>query len=119
MTLAGERPDYWVATLECPDLTATLVFYELSMDLLARYFDQLAQDWRGWDGERAWESLEHDLSLIATHDGRGTVRLRVLLRTDTLDARGEGWWRAEASLSIDAGTYLTNVARAAKTEFAG
>ncbi len=30
-------------------------------DLVA-FFESLAHDWRGWDGERRWDSLEGDLA---------------------------------------------------------
>ena len=51
--------------------------YASEFDDLVAFFRQLAADWRGWDGERTYESLEHDLRLTATHDGY--VRLAVQL----------------------------------------
>ena len=41
----------------------------------------MASSWRGWDGTRVFESIEHDLRLSATHDGH--VNLRVLLWEST------------------------------------
>ena len=40
--------------------------YASEFDDLVAFFRQLAADWRGWDGERTYESLEHDLRLTAT-----------------------------------------------------
>src|SRR3954453_3136179 len=71
----AHRDDYWVATLSCGSLRASLRFYELEITGLAEYFEQLDADWRGWAGERRWESLERDVALVATHDGLGTITL--------------------------------------------
>lgn len=51
--------------------------YAVGFDDLIAFFRQLAADWRGWDGERTYESIDHDLRLTATHDGY--VRLAVQL----------------------------------------
>ena len=68
---------------------------------LARFFEDLATSWRGWSGERAYESIEHDLRIVATHDGH--VRLRVRLWQST-DPDG---WKLETALRLDAGEQLT------------
>ena len=43
----------------------------------ARFFAELAADWRGWDGERRWRSLEGEMEIEASHDGRGHVLIGV------------------------------------------
>lgn len=48
--------------------------YETGFDDLAEFFQGLAADWRGWPGERAYESLEHELQLTATHNGHVSDR---------------------------------------------
>jgi Family of unknown function (DUF6228) len=72
---------------------------------LVAYFAQLVDSWRGWEGERIYESCEHDFRLIATHDGH--VNLSVLL-WESAQPRG---WRVEASLRIEPGEQLSQVAR--------
>jgi hypothetical protein len=52
----------------------------LDGDDLDGFIRGLAADWRGWDGDRAWISLEEHMSIVATHDDIGHVRLRVTLR---------------------------------------
>jgi hypothetical protein len=47
---------------------------------LEDFFDSLAEDWRGWDGARCWESPEHDLEITARHRTGGHVLIRVELR---------------------------------------
>jgi hypothetical protein len=102
-----ERDDYWIAGLSCGALEASLRFYETRLGGLAEYFEALAEAWRGWSGERRWESLEGDVALVAVHDGHGTVRLRATLRTE---AFSQHRWNASAELLLDAGG-LDRVAR--------
>lgn len=51
--------------------------YATGFDELVGFFRGLAADWRGWPGERTYESSEYELRLTATHDGH--VRLAVQL----------------------------------------
>jgi Family of unknown function (DUF6228) len=75
-------------------------------DDLDAFFDRLVASWRGWQGEQVWEALEHQLSIAASHDGIGHVRLRVTLRQDHLvDA-----WQASATFVVDAGEDLRGLA---------
>lgn len=100
----------WEATLRVGGLEATLDFYELESESfpadLGKFFSRLARRWRGWEGECYWETLEGNVALRATHDGLGTVELRVLLKREL-------GWLAEASLFVDAGA-LDRLARKAK-----
>lgn len=43
--------------------------YATGFEDLVAFLNALASDWRGWEGERFYESLEHDLRLTATQDG--------------------------------------------------
>ena len=101
---------YWNATLSCGPLQASLRFYEFRLGGLAEYFEGLAKEWRGWSGERRWESLEGDVALIAVHDGHGTIALRATLRTE---AFAQHRWSASAELLVDAGG-LDHLARQAR-----
>jgi hypothetical protein len=99
---------YWKATLSCGSLNASLQFYEIRLGGLAEYFGELAADWRGWSGERRWESLEGDVELVAVHDGRGTITLRAGLRMFA-----QHRWTVSAELLLDAGG-LDRLAREAR-----
>jgi hypothetical protein len=101
---------YWNARLLCGPLEASLRFYEMGLGDLSGYFAALAADWRGWEGERRWESLEGDLGLIAAHDGLGTVTLTARLRTAPFSTHR---WDASAELMLDAGG-LDRLARQAE-----
>ncbi|MEU5726753.1 DUF6228 family protein [Micromonospora sp. NPDC047738] len=61
----------------------------------------LAESYEGWDGVRAWGSLEHDLRIDATHDLRGQVNLRFVIR----GPRGydPSAWEASVMVTLDAG----------------
>lgn len=111
-TLTLARADDW-STTDGETLSVTLSDVGLRAELdvsagyigfarLGEFFFQLADDWRGWVGERTYETLEHDLVLRATH--RGHVHIDVRLSETTIDG-----WTASASIVIDAGEQLRQI----------
>ena len=74
-------------------------------DGLAKFFDEVASAWTGFDGTKEYASLEGQLELSCTHDGRGAVECRVVLRQPWPPA-----WRAEAVLQFGAGAHLERLA---------
>jgi Family of unknown function (DUF6228) len=104
--------DEWRAQIDVGDLKAEAKVYErysreeLQLD---RYFADLANQWRGWDGEKEWEAF--GLRLAARHDGLGHVTLDVTLEDDYATASR---WRVRASLELDAGV-LDRLAVQART----
>lgn len=103
--LAGP-PQTLVAELRVDTLSATHAVgnhYATGFADLAAFFAAMATDWRGWEGVRAWRSLEDELSIEAQHDGH--IRLKIELR----DAYP--WaWAATAHLALDPGEQLSIVA---------
>ena len=79
--------------------------YAVTFNDLIDYLKSLAADWRGWQGERSYESLEDDLRLTSSHDGRH-VRLAVTLRQSAVP---DGW-SASAVLSVDPGEQMSAIA---------
>ena len=79
--------------------------YAVTFRDLIEFFQQMAADWRGWDGSRVYESLEHDLRLEATHEG-SHVRLDVTLRQSS---QADGW-RVSATLRLEPGEQLSRAA---------
>lgn len=77
---------------------------------LAVWAEGLAERWKGWDGERIYESLNHDLVMKATHSG-SHVHIDVALRGSVMP----GGWRMLVSLSLDAGEELSSVAGSIST----
>jgi hypothetical protein len=97
------------ARLRVAGLDASLqvsAHYATGFAELAEFFRGLASDWRGWPGERVYQSLEHDLRLAAVHDGFGHVRLAVQLRQSSLP---DGW-SAAAVIWLDPGEELSRAA---------
>ena len=99
--------DYLTVTVTGPEMSASRQVYagwDGSFTALAAFFTGLAEDWRGWQGERVFESIEGDLRIQATHDGH--VNLRVLLWESTVPHG----WRIEAGVRLDAGEALSRAA---------
>ena len=76
---------------------------------LGRLFADAAREWSGWNGTKAWESLEGELRLELSTDRLGHVRLRVRIRSDP---GGADQWQLDAELELDAGE-LDAIARQA------
>ncbi len=98
-----EGPDVQVE-LVCGGLRAstTLPAYIADAERLAPLFREIDRDWRGWDGgKKAGDPGRDWLSVSASHDGSGHVRLSIHL--------ADGWpmetaWSVNAELTIDVGT---------------
>jgi Family of unknown function (DUF6228) len=92
------------ATLAFAEASATTIVYEHG-NWLGPYLRELAEAWNGFNGVKEYGSLEGQLHLACTHDGRGTVECRVTLR--------QPWrpeWRVEAVLEFGAGAHLERLA---------
>jgi hypothetical protein len=74
-------------------------------DFLAGLFESIARDWKGWDGERQWAAIEGDLSISASSDKLGHIRLAVVIRNNDL----EDDWQLDVPIFLDAGG-LDNIA---------
>jgi hypothetical protein len=100
-----------VATLETGLLKATIQIHESMTGTpevgdfagLAALFEFMAENWRGWEGERGWRSVDDDLRLSATADSLGHCTLTVRVR-DFIER-----WEATGPLHLDAGQ-LTDLA---------
>ena len=67
---------------------------------VVRLFSEAARDWRGWQGAKAWESLEGELRLELTTDRSGHVALRVRIRSV---AGGSDPWCIDTEIGLEAG----------------
>jgi hypothetical protein len=52
-----------------------------------QFFKSLAESWRGWEGEKTWEDLEHRVGLTATCDRTGHVTLKVMVQDSQYSGR--------------------------------
>jgi hypothetical protein len=65
----------------------------------SKFFSELAEKWRGWQGQIKWRSMEAELELIAASDPVGHIWITANVRPDAHPAR----WRATASVMVEAG----------------
>jgi hypothetical protein len=72
---------------------------------LASILRELADATGGFSGERSYGSLEGQLSMRCTHDGRGTVMCEL-----TLAALSPPTWTFTAHLDLGAGAHLERIA---------
>jgi hypothetical protein len=77
---------------------------------LARYFLELQELWKGWDGEKSWNSVEHDLAVAATSDGHGHCHFHITVRNGAIPT----WQASMADLEVDAGEDLTRLAQSVR-----
>ena len=103
--------EYFVATLALEGLQASLRIYGWGSESLVTSLEEMARDWRGWEGEKDWQSVEGDLALRATHDRLGQVCVTVALRSYDAPV-----WRAEGDLAVDPGS-LDQLAAGARRFF--
>lgn len=98
--------DYFAVSVEGdgPQATKSIWGYT-DCEFLVQLFESIASEWRGWKGERTWESIEHDLRLAVSCSSTGHVTILVFLRN-----YGEDDWRLQVPIATDAGQ-LENIAR--------
>ncbi|MFE0737736.1 DUF6228 family protein [Streptomyces sp. NPDC058855] len=74
---------------------------------LAPFLEELAADFRGWEGERTWGTHDRDLSVAAVFSSGGHVGLTWTLRPWPDAARG---WSASVTTWLEAGEQMTSLA---------
>jgi hypothetical protein len=68
-------------------------------------FQDIATNWRGWDGAKTWRSPETHLTIDATALRSGHRRLRFTLRDDTLPT-----WSAWVEVDVEGGEEMSRLA---------
>jgi len=110
---ANSPVEYIRVNLEDRELAAsTSRIYLYKPDDLVAFLDELAREWKGWQGEKEWKSVEGDLALSGTADGLGVVALRVTLKSGPY----EDDWCVQTVIHVDAGQ-LEDLAVKAKAFF--
>jgi Family of unknown function (DUF6228) len=98
-------------TSVCTPNTATQRVWEHRWVGLADYFAALESDWRGWKGERVYESTEDDRRLTATHDGHLWLHIELCHERDASDGAERRGWTVETWLRLDPGEELSHASR--------
>jgi len=78
-----------------------------ALDLPA-FLAVLVERWRGWEGTLTWTSMEGEMTLDATHEGR-QVRLAVTLRRPHRTYEPDAW-SARVVFTLEPGEQLRNLA---------
>ena len=113
LRLHSRSGDYFTASIEGDGVQATKSIWGYTdCELLVQLFESIARDWTGWQGERAWESIEHDLRLVITSRSTGQITIRVTLR----DYHEEQDWQLAIPIFTEAGQ-LDGIARQAAAFF--
>ena len=66
---------------------------------LAAFFEDLAGNWKGWEGVKQWSSIEGDFALSCTSDGLGHAAMGVTLKSGVY----EDDWCVKAVIHVEAG----------------
>ena len=113
LTLSDFEPEYhgadaesFLVTLQGESLHAELRVSGYLAPDLGQFFHELAAQWRGWEGERGWSSLEGEFELSATSDRTGHTTLQFKLRPPLTGCE----WRVAGALLLEAGN-LESVAQ--------
>ncbi|WP_141491487.1 DUF6228 family protein [Longimonas halophila] len=100
----GSGQDSWasfVATIEDDGLHANVRVFDLGPESLVDLFEQMNEEYRGWDGAKTWKSIEGQMALSCTSDRSGHAFVEVVLRPDLRPDR----WEVNSRLRIDAGQH--------------
>lgn len=108
----GDGAQYFEARLQLPALECRAKIYGYNpTGSLVGVLEELARNWKGWQGARRWSSIESDLLLEFAHDGIGHVGVGVELRTYGPEA-----WTVRTKLVLEPGA-LQELANQAKQFF--
>jgi hypothetical protein len=98
-----EALEVWHAMLAGSGLNAIVVAPQAAWQpppSLTAFLTALDESWKGWDGERVWQSAEGEIRLTARHDKTNTVLLRV-----EMEDGGPPRWSCTAELELDPGVF--------------
>jgi hypothetical protein len=109
----ASRPDedrvQYAVEAQAPGLTARVdevVAWNWGTDL-APFLEGLAGDFRGWEGQREWQTNDRDLTISAVFRSGGHVGLTWTLRPW---ATAAGGWEASVTTWLEAGEQMSALA---------
>ncbi|MFI6944291.1 DUF6228 family protein [Streptomyces sp. NPDC050418] len=100
---------HYALALHAPGLTARaaeIVAWIWDADLVT-FLEELAADYRGWNGDRSWQTLDRDLTVTAVFRSGGHVGLTWSIRPWRQAAGG---WSASVTTWIEAGEQMASMA---------
>ena len=87
--------------------------FEPNDNSLPRFFAELAEQWKAWEGVKKWSSLEGEFEITCEHDGLGHIGTTAKIHSNQ---HGNGW-TAELRFDFAAGE-LDGIAGEVKRFFA-
>ena len=108
--------EYFTVEFSSPSLTA---FHQVWMyagdgERLSSLFEEMAENWTGWEGVKIWDAIEGDFRLSCTSDKLGHITLKVKL----VGRNSPQVWTVELNMEIEAGQ-LERIANETKLLFRG
>lgn len=105
---AGQGLEYVTARAVGAGLDArTGIYIQSDVAQLLGFFVDVERSWRGWDGDRRFESVEGDFIMSARHDRRH-IELVVSLNSNQYPERS---WKCEVVVVVEPGEQLTRFVR--------
>jgi hypothetical protein len=80
----SDGSEYFRVTIRSQHMWAyTQVYVYDAFDYdLPRFFGELAENWKGFAGERVWTSLEGEFKIVCTSDSLGHFALKSIIEND-------------------------------------
>jgi hypothetical protein len=92
--------EYLHVSLKDKDIAASSAkVYIYEPHSLASFFEDLAANWKGWEGTKEWSSVEGDFNLSCDSDSLGHIAMKVTLKSGLY----EDDWCVLVVINIDAG----------------
>src|SRR5690606_8073975 len=91
---ASEKLDGSLVGPSCSARLATSTYCNGSPALL---FRKMAANWRGWEGELSWSTLEGEFKMTATADRLGHIELLAEIKSDAYPRD----WELKARLNLE------------------
>ena len=106
--------DYFSLTFDLPGMKAETKVYAYAPhgDVLKEFFEDIAQNWKGFEGTKQYSSLEGELKIDATSDTSGHTYLKIDLRSNKQD------WQVRGDFVLVAGQ-LDTIVKDLQSFFAG
>jgi hypothetical protein len=112
LTFSDVTKNSFLASLENLKFSGCVVVSTYLSGPPSLLFEEMALQWRGWEGKKEWAALEGELRLTATSDHTGHIELVVVMG----DFANPANWQLEASLQLEAGQ-LEQLARSTTALF--
>lgn len=94
--------DYYSVTINAPAMQATIQVDNAPYGTSpASFFEHIANEWRGWKGEKTWGALEGEFELSATADSTGHVTLTAVVYSGTCSSCS----KMQSEFEIEAGQF--------------